>query len=103
MKVTAVVFGVAVSDWHIKRRRHVARAVLDIEPARHLDLLHLLARRHGDAEELLDQLVFLHRRRDEIDPHRVLGRLRAGLDRHALEHSVAGHVDRKHAVTIEQR
>ena len=40
-----------------QRRRHVARAVLQIEPARDLDLLHLLARRHRDAERAFEQLV----------------------------------------------
>ena len=58
-----------------QRRRHVAGAVLDIEPAGDLDLLHFFARRHRDAEKLLDQIVFLHGRRDQIDPH---GRRRRG-------------------------
>ena len=56
-----------------QRRGHVARAVFDIEPAGDLDFLHLLARRHRDAEQLLDQLVFLHGRRDQVDPHGLVG------------------------------
>ena len=58
-----------------QRRGHVARAILDVEPAGDLDLLHFLARRHGDAEPALDQLVFAGRRVDEIEPDRVLRHL----------------------------
>jgi NAD(P)-dependent dehydrogenase (short-subunit alcohol dehydrogenase family) len=38
---------------------HVARAILDIEPAGDLDLLHLFACWNGDANLMLDELVLL--------------------------------------------
>jgi hypothetical protein len=56
-----------------QRRRHVARAVLDIEPAGDFDLLHLLACRHRDAERAFEQLVLGERGRDEIEPDRAFG------------------------------
>src|SRR5262249_53052726 len=61
-------------------RGHVARAVLHIETARDLDLLHLLARRDRDADRAFDQLVLPLVRRDEIEPHRALGNLAGALD-----------------------
>ncbi len=83
-----------------QRRRHVARAVLDIETAGDLNLLHLLAGRHGDAEHLLDQLVFLHGRRDHVDPHRVVRNLGARLDGNALERRAVRDINRKHSATV---
>ena len=52
--------------------RHVARAVLDIEPAGNLDLLHVLPGRHRDPGEPLHGLVLRRRRFYEINPDRVL-------------------------------
>ena len=40
-----------------QRRRHVARAVLDIEPAGNLDFLHVLPGRHRDPGQPLHRLV----------------------------------------------
>ena len=52
--MTGVVLGeIGVGLAH-QGRGHVARAVLDVEPARDLDLLHFLARRHRDAEVALE-------------------------------------------------
>ena len=59
MNVTAVVRGTSDIGVAHQGRGHVARAVLHIEPAGDLDLLHFLPGRHGDAEGALDQLVFL--------------------------------------------
>ena len=50
---------------------HVVRAALLIEPARRLDLGHLLARGDGDAERLLHQHVLVLCGIEEIDPHRA--------------------------------
>src|SRR6476620_2475399 len=50
-----------------QRRGHVARAVLDVEPARDLDFLHFLARRDRDAERALEHLVFAASRGDEVE------------------------------------
>ena len=60
-----------------QRRGHEARVMLDVEPARDLDLLHLLAGRDGDAEQPLDQLVLAGRGIDQIEPDRVVGHLLA--------------------------
>jgi hypothetical protein len=49
--------------------------MLDIEAARDLDLLHFLARRHGDPEQALDQFVLAGAGIDEIEPYGVLGNL----------------------------
>ena len=56
-----------------QRRRHVARAVLHVEAARNLDLLHFLARRNRDAEDALDETRLRQRRRQEIEPRRRRG------------------------------
>ena len=85
-----------------QRRGHVAAAVLDIEAAGDLDFLHLFARGHRDAEHGFDQSVFLHGRRDQIDPHRRLRRRLPGLDRNSLKRSATRNVDREHHVTISR-
>ena len=65
----ARIFGVRRAH---QRRRHVARAVLDIEPAGNLDLLHVLPGRHRDPGQPLHRLVLRRGRFDEIDPDRAL-------------------------------
>jgi hypothetical protein len=54
-----------------QRRRHVAGAVLDIEPAGNLDLLHILPGRYRDPGQPLHGMVFRRRRLDQIDPDRT--------------------------------
>ena len=66
-------------------RGHVPRAVLDIETAGDLDLLHLFAGRHRDAEMALDQLVFRDRGGYEVEPDSVFRKLAAGGNLAALE------------------
>ncbi len=97
MKVTAVVLGASVLRLAHQGRGHVAGAVLDVETAGDLDLLHFLARRNRDAERALDLLVFRRRRRDEVDPHRALGKLVGASDRLALERISARNINRQHA------
>ena len=46
MNVTGVVLGASRVRLAHQRRGHVARAILDIEAAGDLDLLHFLTRRH---------------------------------------------------------
>ena len=59
----------------LRRHRggHVQRAVVLVQPVRGLDLLHFLARRHVDAERVLDQLLFVGRRLEQVDPDRLVG------------------------------
>jgi len=84
-------------------RGHVPGAVLHIEPAGNLDLLHLLARRDRDAKKLLDQFVFALRRTDEIDPYRRVRQGCAVLDRLPLEIISMWRVDPEHGVPIRTR
>ena len=74
-------------------RGHVARAVLHIESAGDLDLLHFLPGRHGDAEGALDQLVFLVGGTDEVEPDGAVGNLAAIRDVDAFEGRAARHMD----------
>ena len=94
--MTAVVFGVCGVGLAHHGRGHVPRAVLDIETAGDLDLLHLLARRHRDAEMALEQLVFGDRGTDEVEPDAVFGKPAGGRDLGALKTSALGHIDREH-------
>jgi hypothetical protein len=57
------------------RRGHVERAVVLVQPVRGLDLLHFLARRHLDAQLALDQLLFVLRRLQQIEPDRLFRNL----------------------------
>jgi hypothetical protein len=52
-----------------QRGRHHIGAILDVEPRRDLDLFHLFARRDADADQLLDRLLLLFRRMEEVGPH----------------------------------
>ena len=76
--------GVGIGLAH-QRGRHVPGVVLDVEPAGDLDLLHLLARRDGDAEMALEQLVFRQGRQDEVEPDRGFRDVAIRRDRDALE------------------
>ena len=85
-----------------QRRRHVARAVLDIEAAGNLDLLHVLPGRHRDPGQPLHRLVLLGGRLDEVDPDRVL-RQRSEIDGDGLlQREVGGNEHRQHGATPEQ-
>src|SRR5713101_5892702 len=55
-----------------QRGRHIARAVLDIEPAGNLDLLHVLAGRHRDPGQPFHRLVLRRGRFHKVDPDRAL-------------------------------
>ena len=79
-----------------QRRGHVARAVLHIEPARNLDLLHVFAGRDGDTREPLHGLILGRARIDEVDPDRVLRYRRKILDDSLLEGELGGNKHRKH-------
>ena len=79
------------------RRRHEVGAALLIEAIRRLDLAHLGARGNVDRKRILDELVFLDRRLQQVDPHAIAGQRSARLmhlqafavrfvdDHHALE------------------
>jgi hypothetical protein len=95
MKVTPWCGHVSVGLTH-QRRRHVTRTVLDIEAAGDLDLLHVFTGRHRDPGELLDRLVFLGRRLDEVDPDRVF-RQRGKIDGDGFfQREVGGDENREH-------
>ncbi len=80
-----------------QRRRHEPRAILHIEPAGDLDLLHFLARRQRDAERALDQLVLCGGRRIKIEPHGAVRELAAAsVEIDAFQGSAAGHADGEH-------
>jgi hypothetical protein len=44
-----------------------------IEPGGYFDLLRLLPGRQGDPEQLLDELILIPRRIEEVEPHRAGG------------------------------
>ncbi len=52
---------------------HVDATVLFVEPVGGLDLAHFFARRHVDAEHLLDGALFFRRRFEQVEPDRFLG------------------------------
>ena len=79
-----------------QRCGHVARPILHIETTGDLDLLHLLAGRHGDADLLLHELVFLQIGIDQVEPHRAFGRVAPGLDRDPVKRGAARNVDPQH-------
>jgi hypothetical protein len=83
-----------------QRRGHVTRAVLDVETARDLDLLHLLARRHGDADDAFDKLVFVLGGLDEIEPDGGVGNgLLSGRHRNAVKARTMRDIDRQHKLS----
>ena len=97
--MTGVVRGTSVFGMAHQRRRHEPRAILHIEPAGDLDLLHFLAGRQRDAEGAFDQFVLCGGRRIKIEPHGAVGELAAGLEIleiEAFEGSAAGHADGEH-------
>ena len=55
------------------RHGHELGAVLMIEPGGYLDFLRLSLRRDRDAEQMLGEMHFLPRRRDEVEPQRSGG------------------------------
>ena len=68
--------GVGVRD---DRRRHVRRLAVEVEPARRLDLEHLLARRKLEGQRRLDEPPLVVAGGEDVDPHRAVGDLLAGL------------------------
>ena len=76
-----------------QRRGHVARAVLHIETAGDLDLLHFLPGRHRDAQRPLDQLVFLEGGTEEVEPDSPVRHLAVALDGDAFKRRAARHID----------
>ena len=85
MKVTAVVFGTSVSGLAHQGRGHVTRAVLHVEAAGDLDLLHPLRVGTAMPDLALDQLVFLLGRTDEIEPNGVFRDVAIRRHRNAFE------------------
>src|SRR6516162_10755406 len=83
-----------------ERGRHVSRAILYVESARDLDLLHLFAGRNGDADQLFNRPVLLHARCDHIDPHRIFRNHGPRLYIDTRECRSLWHVDRNHPITI---
>ena len=74
---------------------HIERAVFLVEPARRLDLAHLLLGGDVDAEGLVDAVEFLHRRVDHVDPdHGLVDRAAGG---GAAEHTRFGDIEIDHA------
>ena len=69
--------GVGLAD---DPRGHVARAVLGIDDLGRLEIVHLLARRDRDAQMLLDPLVLLGRRIEQVDPDHVVGKVPVGVE-----------------------
>jgi len=65
-----------------------------IETAGRLDLGHLLARRHGDAERLLDPEILLPGRVHEVDPRRGAVDILRVLARD--QYATGSIIDRKH-------
>src|SRR4051812_3124571 len=73
------------TDWRAGRRtvldteqhagRHIERAVALVEPARRLDLGHLLFGRDVELHALLDQLLLVLGGLLEVDPRRLVGNL----------------------------
>ncbi len=52
-------------------RGQIERTAFFIEPVGRLDLAHFLARRHIDAEVLLDQVLFRRAGLEQVDPQRI--------------------------------
>src|ERR1700738_5219324 len=75
---------------------HVARPILHIEATGNFDLLHFLAGRDCDADLVLDDLVFLVIRIDQVEPDGAVGYLFLRHDGNALERGVARNVYPKH-------
>ncbi len=80
-----------------QRRRHVAGAVLDIEPAGNLDFLHVLAGGDGDPGQPFDRLVLRRAGIEEVDPDRAIGQRCDIFDRGFLEDGLGRNENRKHA------
>ena len=75
---------------------HVTRAVFGVEPARNLDLLHVLAGRHRDAGQPFDGVVLFGRRLDHVDPDRALRQRGKIGGSQLLQRGVGGDEHRKH-------
>ena len=76
--------------------RQVQRTAFFIEPARGLDLAHLFARRHFDAQSGFDQALFVEGGLDQVQPDGVLVDRRFGRALDALETLLAEAVDGQH-------
>src|SRR5262245_53295554 len=78
-------------------RGHVACAVLHIEPAGDLGLLHLLARRHRYANDAFGQLILELSGRVQIEPDSAVGNLITRGYRDALKRRSLRNINRQHA------
>ena len=68
-KAHRMAFGIFLHDAGGDGRRHVDGVILGIEPARGLDLVHLLQRRHHDAGGAFDEQLLLAAGIEHVDPH----------------------------------
>src|ERR1700731_1292689 len=75
---------------------HVARPILHIESTGNFDLLHFLAGRDCDADLVLDDLVFLGIRIDQVVPDGAVRYVFLRRDGNALERGVARNVSPEH-------
>src|SRR5262245_21156554 len=80
-----------------QRRGHVACAVLYIDAAGDLDLLHLLARRHRYANDAFGQLILELGGLIQIEPHRAVRNLLTRGYWDALERQSLRNINRQHA------
>ena len=72
-----------------QRRRHVERAVLDLQPAGRLDLAELVARRHAQAEGLFDPRPLVVARIDQVDPGALRQRRCGVMEGEGAEHGAS--------------
>jgi len=78
------------------RRRHVDRIVLQIEAARHLDLLHVFLGRHVEAELDVDIGQLFVRRLKKIEPNRLGGNCLTDGDRNRRQRTIGRHIGSNH-------
>src|SRR5579871_332253 len=89
--------------WHIgirlthQRCRHVAGAILHVEPAGDFDLLHLFPRGYCDAKCTLDQFILRLSRAVQIEPHGAVRYFAVGAEVDAFEGGAARHINREHS------
>ncbi|MGY4421634.1 hypothetical protein ACVWY2_004083 [Bradyrhizobium sp. JR6.1] len=79
-----------------QRCGHVAGAVLDIEPAGDLDLLHVFPGRNRDPREPLDGTILLDGRVHQVDPDRRLRQHAEVGGGGLLEGKIGGNEHRQH-------
>ncbi len=85
-----------------QRRGHVTGAVLDIEPAGNLDLLHVFPGRHRDPGQPLNRAVLLHRGVQQVDPDRIVRQQCRLGGQQLLQGGFGGNKHRKHGQLRKQ-